>query len=191
MSRGRTRSPRPRRPRWPSRATWPRRPSRPPAWRRPGSSRSRSPARPWRPRSRTARRAPSCRPSCPAPTPSRLPSRRATPTTGLHRPAAATFVAPRIATTTTATAVFKLGPPAHQGEGERLGQGPLHRLRSGDVRAQAQRPHHRQLDRHVVQQRASRRRSSARSGRTGRYVVVAKYLGTSTYEGSRDRVRLS
>jgi hypothetical protein len=27
--------------------------------------------------------------------------------------------------------------------------------------------------------------------RTGRYVVVAKYLGTSTYSGSQDRVRLS
>lgn len=102
----------------------------------------------------------------------------------------ATFVAPRIATTTTVTAVFK----------------KARRLIKAKASVSAK-------DRSIVPGRVAfvlkrNGRTISRSTgtlsskgvaakkfrkvrRTGRYTVVARYLGTSTYEGSRDRVRLS
>ncbi|MEO5666325.1 MAG: Ig-like domain-containing protein [Nocardioides sp.] len=102
----------------------------------------------------------------------------------------ATFVAPRIATTTTATAKFR---PARRLIKARASVSAKDRsVVSGRVTFVLKR-NGRTIARSTatLNTRSSAAKKFRKVRRTGRYVVVAKYLGTSTYERSQGRVRLS
>ena len=102
----------------------------------------------------------------------------------------ATFVAPRIATTTTATAVFRrarrlIKAKASVSAKDRSivsGRVTFVLKRNGRTIANST---------GTLSSRGVAAKKFRKVRRTGRYVVVAKYLGTSTYSGSQGRVRLS
>ena len=102
----------------------------------------------------------------------------------------ATFVAPRIATTTTATAVHRLArrlikAKASVSAKDRSivsGRVTFVLKRNGRTIANST---------GTLSSKGVAAKKFRKVRRTGRYVVVAKYLGTSTYSGSQDRVRLS
>lgn len=102
----------------------------------------------------------------------------------------ATFVAPRIATTTTATAVHRLArrlikAKASVSAKDRSivsGRVTFVLKRNGRTIANST---------GTLSSKGVAGKKFRKVRRTGRYVVVAKYLGNSTYSGSQDRVRLS
>lgn len=102
----------------------------------------------------------------------------------------ATYVAPRIATTTRATALLRparrlLKAKASVSAKDRstvAGRVTFVLKRNGRTVANSTA---------TLNSRGVAARKFRNVRRSGRYVVVAKYLGDSTYEGSRDRVRLS
>lgn len=101
----------------------------------------------------------------------------------------ATYVAPRIATTTTATAKFR---PARRLIKARASVSAKDRsLVSGRVTFVLKRNGRTVANSTAtLNTRGVAAKKFRKVRRTGRYVVVAKYLGTSTYDGSRGRVRL-
>jgi hypothetical protein len=102
----------------------------------------------------------------------------------------ATFVAPRIATTTAASAVNKLTRRLIKAKASVSAKDRS--VVSGRVTFVLKRNGRTIANSTVtLSSTGTARKKFRKVRRTGRYVVVAKYLGTSTYSGSQDRVRLS